>query len=446
MASYTRTSSDLDKYLGLEFYALASPGTGGRLKESLEDFLVQEVSIDGEVASPKCSYVEGGGQYTWLVLEKRKIDTVAAVKIVAKHFGLRLKDVGIAGLKDTNAVTYQFISLQADVTKEMIEEFNSKHSYIKLHCPMKRPFSLRPGLLNGNYFTIKVREVDCLNCLEDLVEELSEKKMVPNYYGYQRFGSIRPVTHIVGKKILKGEYKEAIDELLLRIFPGESENSQKARSFLKETGDYQQALEIFPKTLRSERTIIRYLAKHPGDYVGALRSISSYIKKLFIGAYQAYLFNRLLSKRMEYGLSYIYPSPGDSVGIFRSISQPVITGLLRVNETNVSKVREWIDRGQAALVLPVFGYRSQLSLGRVGDIEKELLREEEIDISLFRLKSIPEASSAGTYRMAALKPMGLEHQVFGNSYEIKFRLYKGMYATVLLREFIKPSDPAKQGF
>jgi tRNA pseudouridine13 synthase len=446
MSAFPRTNSQLDEYLGMEYYVLASRGTGGRLRKFLEDFQVQEVSIDGRVAFSNCCDSQGEGQYTWLVLEKRKIDTLAAVKIVAKHFGLEVKDIGLAGLKDTNAVAFQFISMPISVTLEAIEVFNMQHSSLKLYCPIRRPFSLRPGLLQGNYFTISVREAGCLECLTNLVEELAEKKAVPNYYGYQRFGSIRPVTHIVGKKVIKGEFKEAVEELVLRIFPNESPAAQKARRLLAETGDFKQALEMFPRTLRSERAVIKYLAKHPGDYVGALRSISTYIKRLFIGAYQAYLFNKLLSKRIESGLSYAYPSIGDTVGIFKSEALPVITGLLRVNDSNIDKVSQWIDKGQAALVLPVFGYKSQLSLGMEGELEKELLREEEIDIALFRLKTIPEASSAGTYRVAALMPLSFEYRFIEDGYQVRFKLFKGMYATTLLREFIKPSNPALQGF
>ncbi|ABL78087.1 tRNA pseudouridine(13) synthase TruD [Thermofilum pendens] len=441
-----RADSQLDRLLGLEYYGLDGAGTGGKLRSSLDDFIVREISIDGEVASPECKYAEGAGEFTWLVLEKRKIDTVSAARAVARFFGLKLRDVGIAGLKDTSAVTYQFISIPGEVKMESIEEFNLSHKRVKLHCPFRRPFALKPGMLYGNFFNVKVRGAECLECLEALLRELKEKKAVPNYYGYQRFGTVRPVTHVVGRMILLGEFKEAVEELIYKVFPGESQVSRRARLFLSESGDPLKALELFPKSLKSERAVLRHLARHPGDYVGALRAVSPYVKKLFIGAYQAYLFNKLLSKRIERGLSYYYPVPGDTVGIFREKRGGEVTGVLKVNDANVEKVKRWIDEGFAVLLLPVFGYNSNLSHGVVGEIERELLREEGIDVSMFRVKQIPEASSAGTYRYASLVPHALNVRVFGNDYELTFVLNKGAYATTLLRELVKPVEPARQGF
>uniref|UniRef100_A0A7C3WKI2 Probable tRNA pseudouridine synthase D n=1 Tax=Thermofilum pendens TaxID=2269 RepID=A0A7C3WKI2_THEPE len=441
-----RSNVELDLLLGMEYYGLDLDGCGGVIRKNLEDFLVFEISIDGSVASPSCPEEHGAGEYTWLVLEKRKVDTVTALRMIERHFGLPRSSIGVAGLKDTAAITYQFISIKNNVSSVQLEEFNARHKRVKLHCPVRRPFHLRPGMLLGNRFVVTVREVRDPEVAIRAVKLAQELGGVPNYYGYQRFGSIRPVTHIVGKLILQGDFKRAADEMLLRVFEGESPRAKQARALLAETGDYSRVLEIFPKSMHNERVLIAYLAKHPGDYVGAFRKLSPYVRKLLIGAYQAYLFNKLLSRRIEAGLPYTEAVPGDVVGVYseRKTHEPV--GVLVVNSAIVDKVNRWIKQGKATLLLPIFGYNTPLLSGKPGELELEVLREEGLDLEAFRLKSIPEASSAGTYRPAALKPLELSVKVEDSAVLLSFTLRKGMYATTLLREIVKPEDPPRQGF
>lgn len=443
-----RSSLDLDIFLGLEFYALEKDGIGGSIRRSLEDFIVKEIGVDGLLASPECDqYVSSEEGYWWAVLEKRGIDTVTALRIVARWFSLGRNRVSVAGLKDTRAVTFQYISFLDEIDQSLIEGFNAKYSRVKLHCLFRRPFYLRPGMLYGNFFSIIIREVENPENLVPLVEELKEKVGVPNYYGYQRFGTIRPNTHIVGKLIIQRKYKEAVMEMLLRIFPEEKGKAVEARRYLNDTWDIKGALEMFPKTLHHERHVLRYLLTHPEDYYGAIRSLPLYIRRLFIGAYQAYLFNKILSRRIEKDLSYVYAYPGDVIGIYSDDKSSEPKGLLRVNDVLVDKVNKLIREDKAALLLPIVGYRSQLSRGVQGEIEREVLKEEGVDLGDFYLKEMPEISSSGTFRRACMIPKNLTHTFIDNkTLRMEFSLRKGMYATVLLREFIKPKDLIGQGF
>lgn len=443
-----RSSLELDIFLGLEFYALERDGIGGVIRRSLEDFIVKEIGVDGLLASPECSrYFSSEEGYWWAILEKRGIDTVTALRIVAKWFSLGKNRVSVAGLKDTRALTFQYISFLDDIDQGLIEGFNARYSRAKLHCLFRRPFFLRPGMLYGNFFSVIVREVERPENLAPLVEESEERSGLPNYYGYQRFGTIRPNTHVVGKLIIQRKYKEAVMEMLLRVFPGERGKAADARRYLNDTWDIVGALEMFPKTLHHERHVLRYLLKHPEDYYGAIRSLPLYVRRLFIGAYQAYLFNKILSRRIERGLSYVYAYPGDVIGVYPDDKSPEPKGLLRVNDVLVDKANKLIREGRAALLLPIVGYRSQLSRGVQGEIEREVLREEEVDLGDFYLKEMPEISSSGTFRRACMIPKNLTYTFIDDkTVRMEFSLRKGMYATVLLREFIKPQDLVGQGF
>jgi len=279
-----------------------------------------------------------------------------------------------------------------------------------------------------------------------ILNEIKEAGGVPNYYGYQRFGTIRPITHLIGKRILLGDFKGAVETLLTEVFPHESERAKEARRYLAETWDVRGALELFPRSLHHERMILYYLSKHPGDYVGAIRTLPIEVRRLFIGAYQAYLFNKVLSKRILEGMSIAYAVPGDLVALGDPFKGEV-RGFVRATDSNRDKLNQLIREGSAYLVLNVFGYGTSLCYGRPGEIEHEVLREEGISLDAFKLRQLREASSHGTFRPASFKPRDLSFKLANeNSIQISFTLGKGMYATVFLRELMKPEDVVAAGF
>jgi len=80
------------------------PGCGGAFKLVPEDFEVEEVP----------AYLPSGeGEHLYLWLEKRGRDTREVVKALALALGVSEDDVGVAGMKDRQAVTRQLISVPA---------------------------------------------------------------------------------------------------------------------------------------------------------------------------------------------------------------------------------------------------------------------------------------------------------------------------------------------
>src|SRR5512144_2123205 len=78
------------------------PGTGGVIKETPEDFLVEEVPL----------YLPcGEGEHTYAVIEKRGITTLEAVRRIARALGVADRDIGYAGMKDAFGVTRQTVSI-----------------------------------------------------------------------------------------------------------------------------------------------------------------------------------------------------------------------------------------------------------------------------------------------------------------------------------------------
>ena len=131
------------------------------------------------------------------------------------------------------------------------------------------------------------------------MQEINQVGGIPNFYGHQRFGTTRPITHLVGKAILKGDFQEAAMIFLAKPSPDEHPSSRQARTELQETRDFKLALEHFPKQLRYERSMLNYLAEKPDDFTGAFRTLPAKLQALFVQAYQSYLFNRFLSERVK---------------------------------------------------------------------------------------------------------------------------------------------------
>ena len=115
-------------------------------------------------------------------------------------------------------------------------------------------------------------------------------------------------------------------------------------------------------------------------------------------------------------------------------------------------MNELIQEGKASLALPLPGFGQELSSGVQGSIEEEVLEQEGIRPEDFRVSTMPELASPGGLRPA------LSHVVFpgepdigGNGrgglvLKLRFSLPRGSYATVLLRELMKPRDPLSAGF
>src|SRR5580704_10011206 len=129
-----------------------SPLPPGRIKESPEDFVVEE--IPAYAAS-------GAGEHVFVRFTKRNWTTLDAVRAIARGLGCDPRAAGFAGMKDKNAVTTQTLSLQTprgaspdDLARRALE-LSLDGITIREASPHQN--KLKPGHLTGNRFTINVR-------------------------------------------------------------------------------------------------------------------------------------------------------------------------------------------------------------------------------------------------------------------------------------------------
>ncbi|RLG36348.1 tRNA pseudouridine(13) synthase TruD [Methanosarcinales archaeon] len=440
-----RRSPKGDREIGILIYATDGDGIGGRLKVRAEDFVVNEISE-----------IETGEKGDYIIVEVRKVnwDTHILVKNIAKKLRISKHRISFAGTKDKFAVTTQKMSIKG-VYEEDIRRIRIKDVDIRVLGRARRHVYL--GDLIGNDFDIVVRDVslpadEIRRRIDRIYDEIGEIGGFPNFFGVQRFGAVRPLTHIVGKHILRGNVREAVMCYLTDIFEGESDAAKEARRTASE--DFKSALNAMPLSLKYERAMLDVLIKRgctqpedctDDDFIAALRVLPLHLRKMFVHAYQAYLFNLVLSKRIERGIPLNSAEIGEFVCFTDRYGLPSLNGekVERVTADNEGMINMLLKRRRAFVVAPLFGHESVLSGGIQGEIEREVLNAEKISTSDFLVEKIPELRSEGHFRNIAVH-VNIERvdigddELYGDKkVRFKFFLPKASYATVVMREFMK---------
>lgn len=386
-------------------YLSKSPGVGGSIKTSPEDFIVEEIMPDGTVLQIDAEIErQGSGNFTHFVLQKKNWNTLDALREIGRKTGCGIKSFGYAGTKDRVAITTQL----ASVFKKDVGAVSLKD--IKILGSWKSEKKVSLGELLGNRFSIRVKASarKPAERVSTIYEELGG--LFPNYFGPQRFGT-RENTHLVGKHMLKGSFRRACEEYLFGGKDEENEKAKAARENLKSTGDYKKALAEFPEHLTYERLMLLHLSKNPNDYANAIRKVPRGLSLMFVHAYQSYLFNRVLSEKIRTG-------SGTDIGEYSCWE----------NQFGFPDLERRVDSGY--LVGKIVGYESELS-----DIEKKILEDEEVRQEDFRMRSFPELGSKGTHRvmLCPIKDFTFNEQ----DCCFRFSLPSGSYATMVMREFME---------
>ncbi len=418
---------------GILHYTTTTPGIGGVIKRRITDFAVREITPEGKALEnrvfgdfwpPKHEPLEippntEGAEQLIVTMEKFNLDTNDALRRLSRQLRTSGKRIGYAGLKDRRAITAQRISIwKPDVA--LLKRTGSL--YVGLREPQWSNGRIEIGSLKGNEFEIIIREI---GMPQDELEKITQecfaqmKNGVANYFGEQRFGGNREVTHLVGKKFVKGDIEGAVMLYLTHPSNGEEEEVALARKNLADTGDIARALKEFPHKFRYELAILNHLVKVPKDFVGAFQGLPKHLRYLFTHAYQSYLFNLVINERIEDGIG-INPTDGD------------------ILEDGIPTA-------------PLYGFDSVLATGKAGEIEKAVLEREGFALEDFRVKSFPELGCSGSRKKIALVPQDLRVVSIGADefcegklkMKLSFRLDKGNYATTILREMMK--GPAGKG-
>ena len=449
----------LEKEVGIETYVTQSLGIGGRIRQLIDDFVVEELLVDGslaEVSAPvEACEPAGEGRYLICVLIKRRWDTFLAVRTIAERLRINQKRIRFAGIKDTKAFTAQHISLQNVSPSRVLDMQIKDITVYPQRFSSERMYS---QLIKGNRFHLTIRGIDHpVSVIEEraksVQEEIESVGGVPNFFGHQRFGTIRPNTHQIGKYLTRGDAEKASLVFLAEPSIHEHPKAREARQQLQDTMNFEEALEVFPRFLRYERFMLRHLTKYPNDFVGAFRELPRRLRKLFVQAYQSYLFNRFLSERIRRGIPLNEPQVGDYVNKLDEHAIPT-DGWDQVTDQNIQEITTAVKEHKMCVAAPLIGPDQPPSDGIQGEIEQAILEAENVTPEQFKIPFMPEATAEGRVR-AILNPVWnlLQEEIADDSenpgkqiMKLGFTLNRGSYATVLLREFMKPQDLITAGY
>jgi len=451
---------DIDRLLGIDVYATQTGGIGGKIRDTVENFQVEEVLVDGSKAhitplnEEPCALGASFERQRQLlcILVKQNWDNFIATKNVAIQLGLDKNSIQIAGIKDAKAITAQHITIENSAIEDTAK-VNIPGIQIRPIGYIRNPMSVY--YLLGNHFKIKITNLTLNQTkvnteVSQTIDEITQLGGIPNFYGHQRFGTTRPITHHVGKAIIEGNFEEAVLLFLAKPSPDEHYESRQARVELQQTCDFKTALEHYPKQLRYERLILKYLNEKPNDFTRAFNVLPLKLQILFVQAYQSYLFNRFLSERVKTGLPLNNAEIGDFVvGVERN-GLPMVNMAQTVTVQNQTKINNAIAIGKMRLALPIVGFKQKLSSGLMGELEQRVLQQEAVDMNGFRVTANSKLGNRGSLRTALtpvknFKPLNTQ-KTTENMISLEFMLFRGCYATVLLREIIKPQNPITAGF
>jgi len=410
-----------DIEIGLMKYVTTAYPVYGEIKKELGDFIVEEI-VEKEFKKNLKDKKQDDYIYPVYEIERTGLDTFSCINILSKKNRIAISNFRTLGLKDRKTKATQLVFLKSGLLKN-----NSNISISLLgwsnHLPTRR-------VLVGNRFDIKITNIKSNNAINNSILSKSfiefDLHRLPNYYGHQRFGT-RRINHLIGKSIVREHFEQGILLYLTHISDYENDEITSWRKELYNNQNYDQALKDIPYQLRSEKQIL--LSK---DLKKAYKIFPLKLRRFFINSYQSYLYNLLISKRIEKGLSLNHPEHGDYIKTIKN--------------GDIRKVNNKTDDNESRILIPIFGYGYRESVGEQGKIEKELLREENLDPKSFYIKTSPELSCRSTFRSSNLKICNLKINEGNTDINLSFSLEKGSYATMFLREILKPKNPSNQGF
>lgn len=309
------------------------------IKKRPEDFIVTEIQ----------EYeLKQSGEYAIFLLHKTNYTTLAAINEIGKFLHIPAKKIGYAGLKDRCAITYQYISVPARF-KEKLQTLTRDNITLTFQTFDDSPIYI--GKLTANSFTIKVYDYTRIEPRDFLI----------NYFGEQRFSTHN---HIIGRALLQKNFELAINLI-----------QQTAESFL-------------------QRKIQFILESQPNNYIGALQQLDGRHIKLYIHAYQSYIWNQTVEKYLE--------SQSKSLDDLTHIFVPLVGFDFNRNDTDVV----------------------------LFDIISHLLEKDTITPRDFIFKSIKHIVCEGGKRQLCVPISNLTI----NENTLSFTLPKGSYATEVIKQ------------
>jgi TruD family tRNA pseudouridine synthase len=394
-----------------------------------------------------------------MVVKKRQKEHLAAIQALLKMLHIkRQSDIGLAGIKDMYAVTYQFCTIRGEISDSQVVRANGGLRDVGMEISVMgrvRHF-LQKGDLHGNHFVIRISNVKrvqidvvdgvnhesmCHCNKQEVLQRVTEvqKYGFVNFYGEQRVGiagepdivGIRSFD--IGRAMLQGNFDKAVDllmtgRLLCRDDEVESPEVRRARQVWIDTGG--SAVETFKalpsgEAMARERIVLKGLKRYQ-NALDAFRCLHFQVRMFWINSYQSFIWNQVASARL------------------RMFGAKAIAGdLIRNRDGNIATITEddVASTPFHAVVLPLPGTHVRYPENEIGHLYVRLLADDKVS---FDNDGPIESTAKGSYRNICILvrslqidfPDKLTEDSAIDEFQISFDLPAGSYATMLTRELL----------
>ncbi|CAI5734785.1 unnamed protein product [Hyaloperonospora brassicae] len=251
----------------------------------------------------------GQPDYLQFTLYKRNKETTAVISQLASMLKVLPKVFSYAEVKDKRGVTTQLCTMYR-VRKSRAQLLLRPSSSRKLE---DQPFlvgdlryvprMVELGDCAGNRIAMVIRSLPDENKLskDDVGQAVRSWETCGfiNFFGLQRFGHSSTSYHLLGRAVLRKDYKLAV-LLVLRPQEGEASKIRAVRENFRQHKDVAAALRLLPPFLVPERAVLEGLQQHGMDaHKLAFNNIPKPLRVSFVEAYRYFVWNEMASMRMS---------------------------------------------------------------------------------------------------------------------------------------------------
>ncbi|EEY58373.1 pseudouridylate synthase, putative [Phytophthora infestans T30-4] len=401
---------------------------------------------DWPVGQRKCV----GPDYLQLTLYKRNKDTSAVINQLASVLKISPALFSFADVKDKRGITTQLCTVYR-VPKDRAQVAFRPGGTKKLEDQQYLVGDLR-------YVSRKLELGDCAGNRIAMVIRSWERRGFINFYGLHRFGNASTSYHLLGRAMLRKDYKLAV-LLLLRPQEGEASKIRAAREHFRKHKDVAAALRMLPPFLVPERAVLEGHQQHGIDaHELAFNNIPKPLRVSYIETYQNFVWNEMASMRVA-KFSSTSAVVGDLVLPARkrmrtgkTTRRQLMQEVMELTEANASQY------SIEDVVLPLPGHAVKYPTNEVGAAYRKMLTTDGIDLNAH---FGPDGSQLyvldGSYRHLVKKPTRVSFQLeryadptkplipndeSHRAMILEFDLDYGCDATIAIRELMKQSSSA----
>lgn len=274
------------------------------IKKTPQDFVVDEILTDQwrEKIGNK------PGPFAIYRLQKTSVTTPQALTEFSKQLGIKPGSANYAGLKDKHGVTSQHVTFDASSKRQRIpgDLAGANWTAKRLGYVDQR---IDASAIEGNRFDLVIRTLTrrALDEINTQVERLTSGEqpcslLTPNYFGNQRFGSLRSNDDFIAKHLIRGEFEQA---LKLAIGIADRKDDKRTKAFKRAVGEnWGNWDRILSEPMRlPERAAIEHLGSNPADFRNAFAKLPYFLQQIWVDAFQSWIWNEtaagLLADRCE---------------------------------------------------------------------------------------------------------------------------------------------------